>query len=265
VAFVRFNNLGSSPVTDEVKDVFSSGGFLAPIESVAREAHEARLFAERSLFLANRMPALLGWQAELAYQRVAASPEAVGFLRDLDGYRSALEQLGREVQGLPDRVAAERKALVEDLARLVAKERAESVRTIQSMLKSEREALFSGLSDSAQAYGPIVERLAVTAAATRDALAAIERLAASGDRQTEGSDLKSVKEVAERLTAAAADTKEIVFGLQALFASELRGLPAVDAMLAAQARRFFLYGAAMVLLVGLVLYLVLRAAHRRAD
>ena len=146
VAYVRFQNLGASPVADEVNEIISAGGFLEPVEAVAREAHEARLLAERNLYLANRMPMLIEWQTTLAYQRMAASPMATGVLDNLNGYRAVLERLGQELSELPGKIADERRTLVMDFAQLIARERAETIHNMQMLIRSEREALFLDLS-----------------------------------------------------------------------------------------------------------------------
>ena len=265
VAFVRFQNLGASPVVQEVEDVISSGGFLAPVESVAREAHEARLLAERTLYLANRMPMLLEWQTTLAYQRIVASPEAAGLVEDLHSYRSALERLGREVNELPAKVADELKALLTDVAQLIAKERAQTLRAIEMLVRREREATFAALSKGADTYGPIVQQLAVTAAATRDAVAGLERLMASPPGKPDnGESMRRLQQTAEQLAAAAQSTNSVVSGLNTLFSAELQGLTSLDALLASQIQRLFIYGALLVLLIGAVAYVLLRAARRPA-
>jgi len=134
------------------------------------------------------------------------------------------------------------------------------MRNIQIMIRSEREALFLDLAKGADTYGPILEQLAVTAAATRDAAAVLERMTAS-----DGATIKRVHEITERLATAASAAKEAVVGLNSLFSAELRGLASVDAMLASQVQRIFLYAAALVLLLGTVLYVVLRASRRQAN
>jgi hypothetical protein len=264
VAFVRFQHLGTSSFAREVEEVISSGGFLAPVESVAREAHDARLLAERTLYLANRMPVLLEWQATLAYQRIVASPEAVGVLGDVQSYRAALEQLGSEVKELPARVAAERKALMSDLSERVANERAQTLRHLQALIRGEREALFAALSKGADSYGPIVGQFAATAAAMRDTVAGLERMTArtGGTAKADGEDLRRLHEISTKLAAAASNTSDIVVGLNSLLNSELRGLTTLDRMLAEHAQRLFLYAAALVLLLGVVLYIAVRAARR---
>jgi hypothetical protein len=234
------------------------------VEAVAREAHEARLLAERTLYLANRMPMLVEWEATLVFQRIAGSPEAIAALTDLRAYRKVLESLARDISALPDKVSDERRSLLGDVAQLIARERAETLRATGEFVRSEREALFASLSKEASAYGPIMEQLAVTAAATREAIAGLERLqASSAARGGDGVDAKDVREITERLATAAVSTNEVVAGLNALLSSELRGLDSIDAMLASQLRRIFLYAVALVLLLGVVLYTVLRASRSR--
>ena len=266
VAYVRFQNLGDSPVSDEVDEIISSGGFLEPVEEVAREAHEARLLAERTLFLANRMPMFIEWHTTLAYRRIAASPEVSGVLDNLHGYRDVLEAVGQQISELPGKIAEQRRSLVVEFAQLIGRERAETLRNMQMLIRSEREALFSDLSKGADTYGPILEQLAVTAAATRDAVSGIERMTASRDgRAGDGANFKQVHEIAERLATAAIATNEVVVGLNSLFNAELGGLASIDAILATQVQRVFLYAAALILLFGAVLYVVLRTFRRPAN
>jgi len=266
VAYVRFQNLGDSPVSDEVGEIISSGGFLEPVEEVAREAHEARLLAERTLFLAKRMPMFIEWHTTLAYRQIAASPEVSGVIDNLQGYRDVLEKVGQQISELPGKIAEQRRSLVVEFAQLIGRERAETIRNMQMLIRSEREALFSDLSKGADTYGPILEQLAVTAAATRDAVSGIERMTASRDgRPDDGANIKQVHEIADRLANTATAMNEVVVGLNSLFNAELGILASIDAVLATQVQRVFLYAAALILLLGAVLYVVLRTFRRPAN
>jgi len=266
VAYVRFQNLGASPIADEVSEIIASGGLLSPVEAVAREAHEARLFAERSMYLASRMPMLVEWHTILAYQHMAASPEVTAFLGNLDGYRAALERLGQEITGLPANVSDERRALLADFQELVGRERSAFLKDAGGLLRREREALFLDLHKGAGIYRPLVDQLALTAAATRDAVAGLERMSQSREGQADdGVNLERVNRITEQLATAASATNEAVAGLQSLLSAELRGLSSLEAMVASLLRRLFFYAAALVLLIGGVLFLVLRSIRRPAP
>jgi len=120
VAYVRFQNLGASSEADDVNEVISSGGFLAPVETVARKRMRRGCWPND--FVPGQPDAMfLEWETTLAYQRIAASPEAAGVLANLSGFRAALERLGEEISRLPDRVADERLALVKDVTQLAAR------------------------------------------------------------------------------------------------------------------------------------------------
>ena len=244
----------------------AAGGFLEPVEEVAREAHEARLLAERALFLAKRMPMFIEWHTTLAYRQIAASPEVSSVLDNLQGYRDALEKVGQQISELPGKIAEQRRSLVVEFAQLIGRERAETIRNMQMLIRSEREALFSDLSKGADTYGPILEQLAVTAAATRDAVSGIERMTASRDgRPDDGANIKQVHEIADRLANTATAMNEVVVGLNSLFNAELGILASIDAVLATQVQRVFLYAAALILLLGAVLYVVFRTFRRPAN
>jgi hypothetical protein len=151
-----------------------------------------------------------------------------------------------------------------DVTQLVARERAQTIDDVRALIRSEREAFFLGLSEGADTYRPILEQLAVTAAATRDAVAALERMTSSGKGAAdEGVDIKQVHELAGRLATAATATNSAVVGLNSLFTAELTGLASVNAMLASQLQSIFLYAAGLVLLFGIVLYVVLRVSRRQ--
>jgi hypothetical protein len=146
---------------------------------------------------------------------------------------------------------------------LVARERAQTIDDVRALIRSERESFFLGLSKGADTYRPILEQLAVTAAATRDAVATLERMTSSSKGSADDAvDIKQVHEIAGRLATAASATNNAVVGLNSLFAAEFKGLASVDAMLASQVQSLFLYAAALVLLLGIVLFVVSRASRR---
>ena len=244
VAFVRFHDLGVSEGANAVDRVLSSGGLLAPVEAVAREAHEARLLAERGVYIANRMPFLLGWQGDLLYRRVVSSPEMREALYDARAYRSVLERLAREVENMPGRISAERVSAFRDLSERVAR---------------EREALFRQLGEGAHSYGPLVEQLRITATATSDVTAGLERLIA-GKPGSEPFSMQQLHTTVQGMAVVATDLNRVVSGLDNLLGgkSDLRGLAAIETMLVAHERKLFFYAVALVFLMGVVLALAMR-------
>jgi uncharacterized protein YoxC len=72
---------------------------LAGLDPVARELQQSRLFAERTSFLIQRMPGLLGWQAKLVAQESLALPEVSSLIQTT----SSLAQTGEKLAGTADR------------------------------------------------------------------------------------------------------------------------------------------------------------------
>jgi hypothetical protein len=98
----------------------------AGLDPAVREVTRSRLFAERALYAAQRMPFLLRWQLELITdQTLRQSPVATALdsaprlAESADRLSRAAESVGLVAAELPDRIAAERAAI---LAALMAQE-----------------------------------------------------------------------------------------------------------------------------------------------
>lgn len=88
---------------------------LAALDPATQEIARTRHFGERALFLVQRMPTLLRWQAELLAMRVAGLPETRAALDDTQRLSVAADRLSRTAQQLPADVARERKLLLDAL------------------------------------------------------------------------------------------------------------------------------------------------------
>jgi len=268
VAFVRFPNLGPSPAAEEVENTFSSGGLLAPIDEVAREVHETRLLAERAIYITQRMPLLLEWQGELLYQGFFASPEVREVLDDAQAYRKSIEGLLGEIANIPERVADERRALLGDFRDVIAKERTEFLDRVETLIRSERQAVLQALSDGSNSYGPLLARLNSTAIALKEVTASLERLQGAPGGPSAGLDTTEILVGLERLALAATELRLMVNGMDALVGNkaELRGLATMDEMLSRHERRLFIYAVLLLVAFGIVTtvsILVVRHGARR--
>lgn len=94
----------------------------AGIDPAVREVTRTRLFAERALYSAQRMPFLLRWQTELlatellgGAQIAAALTNATSLAQSADRFSRAAETASHTAKALPDRVTEERKAILEAL------------------------------------------------------------------------------------------------------------------------------------------------------
>jgi hypothetical protein len=101
--------------------VFSLDPF-ASLDPAVREVTEARLFAKRATFLLTRMPDILRWQSELLLLNSMSQPQMTRLIESstllsesVDRASRSAETISRTAEQLPDRLSAEREALVRTL------------------------------------------------------------------------------------------------------------------------------------------------------
>jgi hypothetical protein len=98
--------------------VFSLVGLdpMSGLDPAVREVTRTRLFAERALFAAERMPVLLRWQTELLTHQVLDQQQITNALGSADRLSLAAASFSQTAALLPERITEERKAIVDALA-----------------------------------------------------------------------------------------------------------------------------------------------------
>ncbi|HAB18626.1 MAG TPA: hypothetical protein PLX89_26115 [Verrucomicrobiota bacterium] len=112
---------GSDEAVRRPGSVFGLVGLdpTAGLDPAVREVTRTRLFAERTLFTAQRMPFLLRWQMELLGDQLLRHAEVSAALTNATRLADSAERLSRAAESasqtaaqLPDRVVEERKAII---------------------------------------------------------------------------------------------------------------------------------------------------------
>ena len=88
---------------------------LAGMDPAVREIAQTRLFAERALFLAQRMPMLLRWQTELLSLNAVAMPAVQQLVSNSTQIAVSVDRLSAVAEKLPGQVSGEREAIVKAL------------------------------------------------------------------------------------------------------------------------------------------------------
>ncbi|WP_460026134.1 hypothetical protein [Methyloparacoccus murrellii] len=88
---------------------------LAGLDPATRELTETRLFAERALFIGQRMPQLIQWQMELLAMRSTSTPEVEQVIANSTQIATASDRLSRTLEQMPGLVSSEREKLVSAL------------------------------------------------------------------------------------------------------------------------------------------------------
>jgi len=130
---------------------------FAGLDPTVREVAQARLFAERAMFVAQRMPRVLQLELELFKRRTLATPEIARLMANVDTVTRTVERVGVVVETLPDRMRDEREGLTELMretrATFDASARAmENVNTV--VLSTDTFLGHLGVGDQANAPGP---------------------------------------------------------------------------------------------------------------
>ncbi len=85
---------------------------LAGLDPATRELAQTRLFAERALYLGQRMPQLIGWQMELFALKTASIPQVQQLVANSTQLAASGERLSRVLEQTPALLGSEREQIV---------------------------------------------------------------------------------------------------------------------------------------------------------
>jgi hypothetical protein len=131
----------------------------AGLDPAVREVTRTRLFAERVLFVTERLPFLLRWQTEALAQDVFRQTEVTDALASLDRLSRAAEVASRTAEALPNRVTAGRQALLAAMEGQEGKLRALSAEVGQTLAAGERLAV--ALNTTLTTFDALMKRFGV--------------------------------------------------------------------------------------------------------
>jgi len=149
--------------------VESDSGLFDSLHAATQQFDQTRMFAERSLFLAQRMPFLMRLQAEVYTGNALATKEAQQTQAQLDRVSSIMESVSGLLAGMAQQIANERKAALDDLFGHIEAERKASLEQVQQMVNSERKAAIDQATAAidAQRKGILGDLLQVSDSASR--------------------------------------------------------------------------------------------------
>ncbi len=125
---------------DRPQSIFSLVGLdpTAGLDPAVREVERTRLFAERAMFIVQRVPFLVRWQVELLADELLREDQVAAALTSADRLSRAAESASQTAAALPDRITAERKAVLEALEVQEGKLRALSADIARTLAAGER-------------------------------------------------------------------------------------------------------------------------------
>jgi hypothetical protein len=124
VAYFHFDDFAKSIGRPRKNEALPSSGSLfsllgldplSNLDPAVRELTQTRQLAERTIYYAQRAPSLIDMQVERFTYQVAEMPESTALLDDLSNASLAIERAGNLAITLPELVARERKAAIDQL------------------------------------------------------------------------------------------------------------------------------------------------------
>lgn len=114
---------------------------LSGLDPATREIAQTRLFAERALYVAQKMPVLLRWQTELLSLNALHGPEVQQMVTNTTQIAGAVDRFARTAEQLPGQVSAEREEILKALQ--------SQEKQLTPLVNEVRQTLMSGTQMSA--------------------------------------------------------------------------------------------------------------------
>jgi hypothetical protein len=162
--------------------VESDSGLFDSLHAATQQFDQTRLLAERSLFLAQRIPFLMRWQAEVYTGNALATKEAQQTQAQIEQMSAIMETMSSILAGMAQQLSTERQAALNDLFGHIEAERKASLLQIEKIVRGERQATLEQATAAidTQRKAILKDVLHVTDAATQTGGAWIWRALAIG-------------------------------------------------------------------------------------
>lgn len=121
---------------------------LAGLDPLARELVQFRRLAERTMYVLQRFPGLLSWQAKQAILTATEAPEIQQVSASTAQVGKAVESFAATAAMYPIHLSMERDAAIQQLAAATAKERDAAVRQATAAIAGERDAALRQTGDA---------------------------------------------------------------------------------------------------------------------
>jgi hypothetical protein len=126
-------------------------GAINALRAGVQQAEQARLLGERALYLAQRTPYALRWQAEVLTYNTLTMDESQRLLASIGGLTATADSAVREMATMPAKLTQERAAALRDLFARIEQERRATLEQMASIIQKERAAILLEASDTVTA------------------------------------------------------------------------------------------------------------------
>jgi len=102
--YLRFSDFAAQRRNSTLVKKTQAGGLFKTVKEVTQQVEETRMLAERGIFLATRLPLLMGNFAEVRMSQLLVSPETSKILADVHTFSKVSERLASVAEQLPNRL-----------------------------------------------------------------------------------------------------------------------------------------------------------------
>ena len=102
--YLRFSDFAAQRRNSTLVKKVQTGGLFKTVQEVTQQVEETRMLAERGIFLATRLPILMGNFAEVWMTQLLVSPETSKILADVHTFSTVSERLAKVAEQLPNQI-----------------------------------------------------------------------------------------------------------------------------------------------------------------
>jgi hypothetical protein len=139
-SYVRFSDFEKSRGISDPSNSKKFRGLFQSVANATQQVEEARLLAERGMYLGTRLPLMAGAFGDIWLSQWSANPDVKKILTDLHHLSGVSQSLAEVVEKLPDNVTAEREATVKQVMQEVDRLSKVTLDRIMQRVAKEREA-----------------------------------------------------------------------------------------------------------------------------
>ena len=144
-SLLRFSDLSGSQDRSGTSKAKTPRGLFQSVEKATVQVEEARLLAERGMYLGTRLPLLAGAFANVWASSLVVNPDIKEVLSDLNQIAGVSERLAVVVEDLPEMIASERQAAIGQVMQDLAVERQAAIDQLVDRISKERQRTINQL------------------------------------------------------------------------------------------------------------------------
>jgi len=165
-----------------------SGGIFGSVRKVTDQVEQARLLAERAMYLGTRLPLTTGYFASMWASEVGVQPPVNRLLEDVHSFSDVADRLATVAEELPDKLARERHDTVVHVAEEAHRLRHDTVVQLLDGIAAERKNALEDLLSEEERIGGLLTELRETITETNTLVTSVQGLVdsfAEGEEVTE--------------------------------------------------------------------------------